>query len=92
MTLSDLMNLFMLAHERGLDFDKTEILIRTDEGKRIDFTPLLLEAKDSSKNSSKLYLLPEGPIMEPDERFEEILRDLKKKAKRNQEAKARKLS
>lgn len=82
----------MLAHERGLDFDKTEILIRTDEGKRIDFTPVLLEAKDPSKNSSKLYLLPYGPLLEPDEKFEDVLKDFKKKAQRNQEAKARKLS
>lgn len=92
MTLSDLMNLIMLAHEQGMDLEKTDILIRLVDGSRYDFTPVVLQSKKPEELSSKVYLLPESPELEPDAKFEDVLKRAKEKAKRNQEAKARKLS
>lgn len=92
MTLSDLMNLIMLAHEQGMDLEKTDILIRLADGSRYDFTPVVLQSKKPEELSSKVYLLPKSPELEPDAQLEDVLKKLKEKAKRNQEAKARKLS
>lgn len=92
MTLSDLMNLIMLAHEQGMDLEKTDILIRLVDGSRYDFTPVVLQSKKPEELSSKVYLLPEPPELEPDAKFEDVLKRAKEKARRNQEAKARKLS
>ena len=93
MTLSDLMNLFMLAHEQGMDLEKTDILIRfAADGSRYDFTPVVLQSKKPEELSSKVYLIPEPPELEPDAKFEDVLKRATEKARRNQEAKARKLS
>lgn len=92
MTLSDLMNLIRLAHEQGMDLEKTDVLIRLADGSRYDFTPVVLQSKKPEELSSRVYLLPESPELEPDAQFEDILKKLKKNAKRDQEARARKLS
>lgn len=92
MTLSDLMNLIMLAHEQGMDLENIDILIRLVDGTRYDFTPVVLQLKKPEEISSKVYLLPESPELEPDTKFEDVLKRAKEKARRNQEAKARKLS
>lgn len=92
MTLSDLMNLIRLAHEQGMDLEKTDILIRLADGSRYDFTPVVLQSRNPEELSSKVYLLPEPPELEPDAQFEDVLKKAKEKAKRNQEARARKLS
>lgn len=82
----------MLAHEQGMDLEKTDILIRLVDGSRYDFTPVVLQSKKPEELSSKVYLLPEPPELEPDAKFEDVLKRAKEKARRNQEAKARKLS
>lgn len=92
MTLSDLMNLILSAHEQGMDPEKTDILIRLVDGSRYDFTPVILQSKKPEELYSKVYLLPEPPEIEPDAQFEDFLKKAKEKARRNQEAKARKLS
>jgi len=92
MTLSDLMNLIMLAHEQGMDLEKTDILIRLVDGTRYDFTPVVLQSKKPEEIYSKVYLLPEPPELEPDTKFEDFLKKAKETAQRNREARARKLS
>lgn len=92
MTLSDLMNLIMLAHEQGMDLEKTDILIRFTDGSRFDFTPVVLQSKKPEELSSKVYLLPDPPELEPDAKFEDVLKKAKETAQRNREARARKLS
>ena len=92
MTLSDLIDLIMLAQEQGMDLEKTDILIRFADGSRYDFTPVVLQSRRPEELSSKVYLLSESPELEPDTQFEDILKKAREKAQRNQEARARKLS
>lgn len=92
MTLLELMNLIRLAHEQGMDLENTDILIRLADGSRYDFTPVVLQSRKPEELSSKVYLLPENPELEPDNQFEDVLKKVKENARRNQEARARKLS